>query len=266
MPYTKQSISFGLVYIPVDLHACGRSKDIGFKMIDKNTHQKVHYRKFAGDTEVEQRDIVKGFEYDSGRFVEIDDKEIEKLKTKKEKNITIERFVKLSDIDPIYFERAYYIIPTGAEKAYSLLVKAMTDEDKVGIATGVLGTKERLMAVRAMNGQLVLYTLWYADELQNISAAPKVTKDLPEKELELARLVIQSMSGEFVPEMYKDDFREKLQAAIDAKIAGEDYVVPADSGPTKVLNLMDALLQSLKPMETKKEPRAKTASEKKKRA
>lgn len=128
----KGSISFGLVYIPVTLHCAVVDNSISFNMIDKKTMSRVKYKKTCADCdgrEVKQEDIVKGFEYEEGKYVVFDDKDFDKLKSKKDKNITIEKFVKLSEVDPIYFDKPYYVVPTGAEKAFAVLLSAMEQEE-----------------------------------------------------------------------------------------------------------------------------------------
>ena len=147
----KGSISFGLVYIPVTLHSTIKNNDIGFNMIDKKTMSRVKYKKTCADCdgrEVRQEDIVKGYEYEEGKYVLFDEKDFEKLKSKKDKNITIEQFVNLAEIDPLYFDKPYYVAPTGAEKAFSVLLSAMEEEGKAAVAKTVLGTKETLIAIR----------------------------------------------------------------------------------------------------------------------
>ena len=152
----KCSISFGLVYIPVTLHASVKTQDVGFNMLDKKTMSRVKYKKTCEECdgrEVKQEDIVKGYEYEDDKYVVFTEEDFEKLKTKKDKNITIQKFVDIAEIDPIYYDRPYYVNPTGAENAYALLLRAMEEEKKVGIAKTVLGNKETLIALRAKDGE-----------------------------------------------------------------------------------------------------------------
>ena len=169
----KGSISFGLVYIPVTLHSTIKENDIGFNMIDKKTMSRVKYKKTCADCdgrEVKQEDIVKGFEYEDGKYVIFEEKDFEKLKSKKDKNITIEKFVSLSDVDPLYFDKPYYVAPTGAEKAFAVLLTAMEQEGKAAVAKTVLGTKETLILIRAKDGQMLLNTLFFEEEITKIPA------------------------------------------------------------------------------------------------
>lgn len=243
----KGSISFGLVYIPVTLHNSIKENDIGFNMIDKKTMSRVKYKKTCADCEgreVKQEDIVKGYEYEEGKYVIFEESDFEKIKTKKEKNITIERFVKLDEVDPLYFDRPYYVNPTGAEKAFAVLLTAMEQEHKAAIAKTVLGTKETLILIRSKDGQMLLNTLFFEDEVTKNPA-----KDIKEKgspaELKMAKAIIDGMTGEFNPEEYKDEYREKVQQAIEQKIAGKEIVSPKEKNVTTVANLMDALTKSL---------------------
>lgn len=158
----KCSISFGLVYIPVTLHAAVKTQDIGFNMLDKKTMSRIKYKKTCegcGGREVKQEDIVKGFEYEDDKYVVFTDEDFEKLKTKKDKNITIEKFVDIAEVDPIYFDRSYYVNPTGAENAYALLLHAMEEENRAGVAKAVLGNRETLLILRAYGGQMLVNTL-----------------------------------------------------------------------------------------------------------
>lgn len=243
----KGSISFGLVYIPVTLHNSIKENDIGFNMIDKKTMSRVKYKKTCADCEgreVKQEDIVKGYEYEEGKYVIFEESDFEKIKTKKDKNITIERFVKLDEVDPLYFDRPYYVNPTGAEKAFAVLLTAMEQEHKAAIAKTVLGTKETLILIRSKDGQMLLNTLFFEDEVTKNPA-----KDIKEKgsaaELKMAKAIIDGMTGEFNPEEYKDEYREKVQQAIEQKIAGKEIVSPKEKNSTTVANLMDALTKSL---------------------
>ncbi len=264
----KGSISFGLVFIPVTLHKSIKNNDIGFNMIDKKTNSRVQYKKTCADCdgrEVKQDDIVKGFEYEDGKYVIFEEKDFEKLKSKKDKNITIEKFVKLSEVDPLYFETPYYVVPTGAEKAFAVLLKAMEEEGRAAIAKTVLGTKETLILIRAKNGQMLLNTLFFEEEITK-NPAKEITETPSAAELKMAKAIIEGMSGKFVPSEYKDEYRQKVQEAIERKIAGKQIVAPKESNVTSVSNLMEALTKSLelaqKP-KSKKTPPKKNSNKKK---
>ena len=255
----KGSISFGLVYIPVTLHSTIKNNDIGFNMIDKKTLSRVKYKKTCADCdgrEVRQEDIVKGYEYEEGKYVLFDEKDFEKLKSKKDKNITIEQFVNLAEIDPLYFDKPYYVAPTGAEKAFSVLLSAMEEEGKAAVAKTVLGTKETLIAIRAKDGQMLLNTLFFAEEVTK-NPAKEIKNEASEAEIRMAKTIIESMTGKFEPEKYKDEYREKVLAAIEQKISGKEINSPRERSEGKVIDLMDALQKSLLAV---KKPAAKKAA------
>lgn len=244
----KASISFGLVYIPVKLHAAIKPNEIGFNMLDKETKSRIKYKKTCVDCdgrEVKQEDIVKGYEYEDDKYVIFTDEDFENIKSTKDKNITIERFVELKEIDPIYFDRAYYVEPTGGERAFLLLLKAMEEGGKAGIAKTVLGTKETLVVLRAREGKLIINTLYFYDEVVKPSFnVPQ--SELNSQELTLAKSLLEGMSGRFAAEEFKDEYSEKLRAAIAAKIAGKEIEAPEEKKVYNIASLMDALQQSVK--------------------
>lgn len=254
----KGAITFGLVYIPITLSLSVKEQDIGFNMLEKKTQSRVKYKKTCvdcGGKEVKNQDIVKGYQYEKDKYVIFTNEDFEKLKTPKDKNITIQEFVDLDEVDPIYFDKAYYVKPIGADKAYFVLLKAMETQKKAGIAKTVLGTKETLVLLRAREGKMLVNTLYFHSEIQD---APKLEKTtVAQKELTLAKNLISQMSGKFQPEKYKDEYHERVKKAIKQKIAGGKIVHSKDEKePVKIINLMEALQKSLK---TKKG--AKTVSE-----
>lgn len=264
----KGSISFGLVYIPVTLHSSIKQNDIGFNMIDKKTMSRVKYKKTCADCdgrEVKPEDIVKGYEYEEGKYVIFEDSDFEKIKSKKDKNITIEKFVRLSEVDPLYFDRPYYVVPTGAEKAFAVLVAAMEQEGKAAVAKTVLGTKETLILIRAKDGQMLLNTLFFEEEVTK-----NPSKEIREKgspaELKMAKAIIDGMTGEFDPAEYRDEYRAKIREAIERKIAGKEIVSPKEKNTATVANLMEALTKSLeltkRPVKRPAAKAQKTATEK----
>ena len=244
----KGAITFGLVYIPITLSLSVKEQDIGFNMLDKKTKSRVKYQKTCVDCNneiVKNEDIVKGYQYEKGKYVIFTDEDFEKIKSSKDKNITIEQFVDIDEIDPIYFDKAYYVKPTGADKAYQVLLKAMESAKKAGIAKTVLGTKETLVLLRVRDGKMLINTLYFHSEIQQ---APVVEKSkLTKKELDLAKNLINQMSGKFEPEKYKDEYHIKLKKAIKRKIAGNEIVeTEQEKEPVKIINLMEALQKSLK--------------------
>lgn len=243
----KGAITFGMVYIPINLSLCIKEHNIGFNMLEKNTKSRVKYKKTCVDCnnkEIKNEDIVKGYQYEKDKYVIFTDKDFEKLKSQKDKNITIEKFVSLSEVDPIYFDKAYYVKPIGADKAYNLLLKAMKEEKKAGIAKTVLGTKETLILLRESDGKMLVNTLFYDAEVQKAPAIEN--KKITKQELDLAKTLINQMTDKFNPAEYKDEYYEKLKKAIKKKINGNEIVETKDeTEPVKIINLMDALQKSL---------------------
>lgn len=256
----KGAITFGLVYIPITLSLCIKREDIGFNMLEKKTKSRVKYKKTCvdcNDKEVKNEDIVKGYQYEKDKYVIFTDKDFEKIKTQKDKNITIESFVNLDEVDPIYFDKSYYVHAKGGEKAFNVLLKAMEKQNKAGIAKTVLGTKETLVLLRAKNGVMLVNTLYFNSEVQKapIIKSTKVEK----KELDLAVNLINQMSEEFKPEKYKDEYHKKLKKAIKAKIDGNEIVTPKEKNePANIINLMEALQKSLSTKNSGSKTNAKT--------
>ena len=244
----KGAITFGLVYIPITLLTSIKQNDIGFNMIEKKTMSRVKYKKTCVDCnnkEVKNEDIVKGYQYEKGKYVIFTDKDFEKIKSPKDKNISIIQFVDLAEVDPIYFDKAYYVNPTGADKAFGVLLEAMEKQNKAGIAKTVLGTKETIVLLRAKNGHMLANTLFFYNEVQKPPAIKKSKVD--KKEFELAVNLINQMTERFEIDRFKDEYNEKLKKAIKRKIAGNE-IIKADENekPANVINLMDALQKSLK--------------------
>jgi DNA end-binding protein Ku len=247
------SISFGLVNIPVKLYSAVSRKNVQFNQLDARSNARVKQKRVSADTgeEVPWEQIVKGFEMPSGAYVVITDEELAALDPKSLRTIDIDEFVDLVDIDPIFYDAAYYLAPDKAGKPYALLAKAMEDEGKVGIAHFVLRTKQYLAAIRPKDGKLLLSTMVYADEVNDPVAIPEIAElediELDKKELVMARQLIETLAGDFEPEKFHDTYREAVLDMIERKAEGEEFVAPAASAePEKVVDLMAALENSVK--------------------
>lgn len=243
----KSSINFGLVYIPIELHSTVKNNDISFNQIDRKTMSRVKYVKTCVDCKdriVKQEDIIKGYEYEKDKYVVFDDEDFEIIKTEKDKNITIEQFVDIKEIDPLYFDKPYYVSPTGGNAAFALLLTAMEQEGKAGIAKAVLGNKETLIAIRAKDGEMLLNTLFFHEEVKK-NPAEKVHSEVKEVELKMAKSIMDAMTAPFEPEKYHDEYRKKLEAAIEQKIAGKEIVAPKEKSENNAATLMEALQASL---------------------
>jgi len=248
------SISFGLLNVPVKLYSAVSKKSVSFRELRAEDGSRIRHKRVAeaDGEEVAYDEIVKGYEISPDQYVVITRDELEELDPKKTRAIEIQDFVDLDDIDPIYFDHPYYLGPDkGAEKAYSLLVKAMEDSHKVAVARFVLRNRESLAALRPMNGVMTMATMRFADEVVSPKEIEEVLGDGDEKpakrELEMAKALIDSLSGEFDAEQYRDEYREELLALIERKARGEAVVEATSEAPkpTKAPDLMAALEESL---------------------
>lgn len=243
----KGAISFGLVHIPVNLHTATQDNDISFNQLHKADKARIRYRKICTHCgkEVKQADIVKGFQYQKDKYVIITDEEIEKIKTEKDRTINILKFVKIDQISPIYFDKAYHAVADkGGAKALELLRTAMMKSQKVALGKSVFGNSEKLLIIIPRKDGMLIQTLLYYEDIKEIPASP--TKTNPTKaEVDMALKLIDSMVGEFEPAEYKDEFQEKLKSLISTKIAGKEIKRAKSEKPSKVIDLMDALKASV---------------------
>ena len=247
MASSKSVIAFGMVAIPIAMHTATQDNDIHFNQLHKEDNSRIRYKKTCGHCgkEVTSQDIVKGFEYDKDKYVVITDEEIEKIKTEKEKSIQILHFAELDQISPVYYEKTYQAAPeVGGEKAFELLRTALMEEKKVAIGKTVIGTKDTLMAIIPREDGMLISTMFYADEVKELQkqyTQPKVS----EQELKMAKLLINSMDTPFDPQMYKDEYQERLRELIETKISGKEIVAPEEETGGKVIDLMEALKASV---------------------
>jgi DNA end-binding protein Ku len=261
------SISFGLVNIPVKLYSAVQRKTVRFHQLDSKDNTRIQQKRVnpASGDEVPYEQLVKGYEISPDRYVVIEPDELESLQPEKTRTIDIEAFVDLEQIDPIYYDHPYYLLPDkGAEKAYALLLQAMKDANKVGIARVVIRSKENLVAVRPRDGILTMETLLFGDEV----IPPDSFDELPDgkdakaskKEVEMAKQLIDSLATEFDPDEYRDTYRDAVLEMIERKSEGEEIVTqPAEEAPAEeVPDLMAALEASIKgaKRQTKKPARA----------
>jgi DNA end-binding protein Ku len=269
------SISFGLLNVPVKLYSAVARRSIGLREIRESDGARIRHRRVAEgtDEEVPYEKIVKAFEISKDRYVPLAKGELEALAPEKSRTIEVQDFVDLEEIDPIYFDSPYYLGPAdGAERAYSLLARAMADSGKVAVARFVFRNKEHLAAIRPADEVLTLTTMRFADEvvppseLDDVLPAeqPKVEK----REVEMAEQLIASLTREFDPAAYRDEYREQLLALIERKAEGKDVLAAPEAEepePTKAPDLMAALEQSIAAVQSKRDGRAakKPAAKKK---
>jgi DNA end-binding protein Ku len=249
------SISFGLVNIPIKLFNAVSRKNVSFNQIDSRTGSRIKMQRVSAvdGSEVPYEAIVKGYELSPDRYVLIEPEELDALDPEATHTIDIEEFISLEEIDPIFYDAAYYVAPVkGTEKPYALLVRAMEQENKVAIARFVMRTKQYLAALRPKDGKLLVSTMVYADEVipgEEISDLDGVEDiDVSERELAMAKQLIESLTAEFEPDKFRDEYRDKVLDLIEQKAAGIETIVeaPVVVEETKVVDLLAALEASVK--------------------
>lgn len=243
----RGAISFGMVHIPVGLYTATQDNDIHFNQLCKEDGSRVKYKKVCAGCgkEIGSGDIVKGFEYEKGKYVTLTDDDFEKAKSEKDKTIHILHFTDIQNIRPIYFDKTYHAVPEqGGDKAFELLRRAMKDEGKVAVAKTVIGTKEKLLALIPTDDGILIETLFFAEEVKE---APKEVGHpaVQDAELTMAKTLINAMIQPFQPEQYKDEYKEKLWEIINKKIQGKEITAPAENIQVNVIDIMEALKQSL---------------------
>lgn len=256
------TISFGLVGIPVRMVTATSSRELRFHFVDRHDLQPVGYDKVRKDTgeHVDPNDVVRAFELEKGRFIPIDPEDLDRLDVELTHSVDICDFVALDEIDPIYFRQAYYLAPQeGGEKPYQLLVRALEETGRVGIAKVVIRNKQHLACLRPYEGVLVLETMYYAEEVRRpADVAGEAVEDngLRKAEVEMAKSLVENLSAEFDPERYDDTYRSELLELIRAKAEGTPLPEPREEEP-QVVDLMQALRESV---ERTQRARARKAS------
>lgn len=249
-PIWKGHLTFGLVTIPVKLYTATDSKDIRFRLLHKSCMNPIQNKRYCSYHEqiVDWNDVVRGYEYAKGKFAPLTDEELDNVPLETAGTVSVNAFVSLADIDPIYYDKSYYLAPDeGGQKAFRLLHDTLGDAAKVAVGKVVIREKEHLVSVRPYDGALVMSTLYYADEVRPAEEIPElpVQAKVHPNEKKMALQLIEGLAAEFNPAEYKDEYRDALQKVINAKIEGE----PLQTGPArkedKVVDLMDALRRSL---------------------
>lgn len=248
------SISFGLVNVRVKLYTAVRSHDIHFRQLNEETMSRVRRKRVDETTgeEVPHDDIVKGYEVDEGHYVVLDPDELAQLDPEASRMIDLEDFVDLAEIDPVYYDRPYYLAPAddAARRPYQLLVDAMHRSGRVAIGKFVMRTKEYLAAIRAKDGVLLLSTMNYADEIVPVEEIedlnfPRVEVD--EREVAMAEQLIDALVADFTPARYRDEYQQRVLEFLERKATGQETTVaPTRPGPPEVVDLMSALEASLR--------------------
>jgi DNA end-binding protein Ku len=263
-PIWSGTISFGLVSVPVRMFPATESKELRFHFLHKKDLTPIAYEKVRRDDRepVDPEDIVRGFEIEKGRYVPLEDEDLDRLAVELTHSIDICDFVSLDEIDPVFFRKAYYLLPAeGAEKPYRLLVRALEETGKVGIAKVVIRNKQHLAAVRSYDGVLLLETMYYADEVRKPQAldGDLGSARLQKAEVDMAKSLVENLSAPFKPDKYDDKYRKELLDLIRAKAEGEPLPEPAQEEEAEVVDLMAALRESV---ERTKKQRKRTSKRK----
>jgi DNA end-binding protein Ku len=267
----KGSISFGLVNIPIALYPATRREELKFRLLRQSDLSPVNYKRVAekDGREVSWDQIVKGYEYEKGKYVVLKDEDFERVDLEATQTVDIQDFVDQEEIDPMFFYKPYYLEPQkGGDKAYALLRDALKDSGKVGIAKVVIKTRQYLAGVKPEDGALVLELMHFADELADPGKlhVPKKT-EVGKREMNMAKSLIESMSSKWNPEKYKDDYREALMEVIEEKVeaGGKEIEEKPKKAPkpTKIIDLVSVLQKSLEQTGGKKKATAKSPGKRK---
>jgi DNA end-binding protein Ku len=246
------SINFGLVNIPIGLAVAQQRKDTAFRTLHRECGTPIKQKRYCPvhERDVEADELVKGWEFAKGQFVLVEESDLEAVALQRSQSVDIVRFVPVDQVDPIYFDRAYYLAPAGPEaqrRPYVLLLRAMQDAGMAAVGKFVLWGKENLCLIRPLGESLVLETLYFAEDIRpraEIDEAVEET-DVKDPELAMARQLVESLVGDFDPEEYKNEYRNELRAMLEAKLAGQEITRPEPAPEAPVIDLMDALKQSV---------------------
>ena len=267
------SISFGLVNIPIGLALATQRSDVAFRTLHRECGTPIKQKRWCPhhEREVEPEELVKGWEVAKGEFVIVEEADLESVALQRSQSIDILRFVALEDVDPVYFDRTYYLAPSSADAArrpYVLLLRAMQETGMAGVGKFVLWGNENLCLIRAQGDTLALETLFFADDVRSKAEIEEVVEatELRGPELELAGQVIQSLVGEWHPEDFENEYRRDLKAMLDAKLAGQAPTRPEPVAETPVIDLMDALRRSVAEVQDRRSGAAKATAPKKTKA
>jgi DNA end-binding protein Ku len=246
------SINFGLVNIPIGLAVAQQRKDTAFRTLHRECGTPIKQKRYCPvhERDVEADELVKGWEFAKGQFVLVEESDLEAVALQRSQSVDIVRFVPTEQVDPIYFDRTYYLAPAGPEaqrRPYVLLLRAMQDAGMAAVGKFVLWGKENLCLIRPLGESLVLETLYFAEDIRpraEIDEAVEET-DVKDPELAMARQLVESLVGDFDPEDYENDYRNELRAMLEAKLAGQEIARPEPAPEAPVIDLMDALKQSV---------------------
>jgi DNA end-binding protein Ku len=255
----KGHLTFGLVSVPVRLFTAARSESLSFNQLHKHDNSRIKQVIYcaAEDKPIPRDEIVKGYEYEKGKYVVIADEDIKKVAPKTARVMEIQEFVKAADVDPVFLESSYYMAPDdGGEKPYALLFEALKETKYYAVAKIAMHNREHIVIVRPGDRGMVLHTMYYADEVRRTEEFRTDTTKVTEKEMNLAKMLVESLAADFEPEKYHDTYRTNLQKMIQDKIEGHKVVETPEQHIAPVIDIMEALKKSL---EARKPPKTATA-------
>ena len=245
----KGHLTFGLVSLPIKLFSAARSETVSFNQLHKSDHSRVKQVLYcqAEDKPVPRSELVKGYEYEKDKYVVLDDEDVKKAAPPSAKTMEILEFVKTDEVDPVYMESSYYVAPDEAgEKPYSLLFEGLKRTGYVALAKVAMHNREHIVILRPGSKGIILHTMYYADEVRKVEEFRTDSTLIKDKEVDLAKMLIESLAAPFEPEKYKDSYRENLMAMIKAKVEGKELVeAPTTEKLAPVVDIMEALKMSL---------------------
>jgi DNA end-binding protein Ku len=256
----KGMITFGLVSVPIRLYVAARSKRIFLHQLHKECHSRLKQPLFCPtcDRMVDRSEVIKGYEYETGQYVLVDGDEIKKMLPASSRSMEILAFVDADKVDPIYFDSSYLAVPDAdAAKPYALLVRALKDTNKMAVAKLTMHQREYTVFVRSRGNGLTLHTTYYANEINSVDGYGTDDAQLKPQEIKLAEELVKSLSAPFKPQEYRDEFQERLRALVDAKTHGKTVTIAPTGKRAPVIDIMQALKQSLASNGDKKQQRGK---------
>jgi DNA end-binding protein Ku len=261
------SLNFGLVNIPIGLAVAQQRKDTAFRTLHRECGTPIKQKRYCPfhERDVEAEELVKGWEFAKGQFVVVEDEDLESVAVQRSQSIDILRFVPVSEVDPIYFDRTYYLAPASAtaqKRPYVLLLRAMQEAEMGAVGKFVLWGKENLCLIRPLGDALALETLFFAEDIRSRAEIDEAVDgtDVKEPELAMARQLVESLVGEFDPAEYENEYRNDLRAMLQAKLEGKEITRPEPVPAAPVVDLMEALKQSVAQAQKKAPAKAKKAA------
>ena len=246
----KGTLTFGLLAIPIKLYTAARSQRINLHQLHKVCHTRLKQPLFCPhcNRQVERSEVVKGYEYEKGQYVIVTDEELKKITPRSSTVMELVAFVKQDQIDPIYFDASYFMLPDKeAEKPYALLLKTLEDSDRVGIATVTMHQREYTVFIRPRKNGLTVHTMYYQNEIREVAGYGQAERDVKLKpaEIKLAEQLVESLEADFKPQQFHDKFQDNLKALIEAKQKGREVIAEEKPKPARVIDMMEALKRSL---------------------